>query len=123
MVSGVSTTQVEALPSRQNLRPDKLNLNKTKMAHSEEMQVMIMQAAFQAATAAVGAMRETDLSAKQHSRRSIPEEKHRPRKARPMLNQPAFNLKAPDRYVELLNFEMQVANVPKTKVYDLNEEE
>ena len=39
-----------------------------------------------------------------------------------MLNQPAFDWKVPDRYVELLNFEKEVVNVLHAKVYDLNDE-
>ena len=39
-----------------------------------------------------------------------------------MINQPAFNWKEPDRYVELLNFEMKVANVLQAEAYDLSEE-
>ena len=34
-----------------------------------------------------------------------------------------FDWKAPDRYVELLNFEMEVANILQPKAYDLNDEE
>ena len=40
-----------------------------------------------------------------------------------MLSQPVFDWKASDRYVELLNFEMEVANVHQAKVYDLYDEE
>ena len=76
-----------------------------------------MQVALQAATAAVGARREEDPPAKSHSRRSIPDKQYRP-----MLSQPAFNWEAPDKYVQLLHFEMEVANVLQAKVYDLNEE-
>ena len=39
-----------------------------------------------------------------------------------MLSQPASNWEAPDRYVELLNFEMEVANVLQAKAYDLEED-
>ena len=38
-----------------------------------------------------------------------------------MLNQPVFNLMAPDRYMELLNFEMEVMNVIQAKVYYLSD--
>lgn len=40
-----------------------------------------------------------------------------------MLSQPVFDWKAPDSYVELLNLEMEVANVLQAKVDDLNYEE
>ena len=39
-----------------------------------------------------------------------------------MLSQPAFKWKAPYRYVELLNFEIEVANVLQAEPYDLSEE-
>ena len=39
-----------------------------------------------------------------------------------MMSQPAFNRKAPDRYVKLLNFETEVANVLQEEMYDLSEE-
>ena len=40
-----------------------------------------------------------------------------------MLNQPAFDWKAPDRYGELLNFDIEVVYVLQAKAYDLNDEE
>ena len=40
-----------------------------------------------------------------------------------MLSQPAFNWKAHDRYVKVLNLETDVANVLQGTVYDLNDEE
>ena len=76
----------------------------------------------QAAITAVRAMGEADLPAEAHTRRSIPEEYHRPRQGGPMMSQPTFNWKAPDRYVELLNFEMKVADVLQAEAYDLSEE-
>ena len=39
-----------------------------------------------------------------------------------MMSQATFNLKALDKYMELLNFEMEVANMLQAEVYDLNEE-
>ena len=40
-----------------------------------------------------------------------------------MLSQPVFDSKAPDRYVGLLNFKMEVANILQMKAYDLSDEE
>ena len=40
-----------------------------------------------------------------------------------MLSQPVFDWKAPDRYMELLNFEMEVVNVLQGKACDHNNEE
>ena len=60
-------------------------------------------------------MGEADMPAKPHTRRNIPEEHHRPRQVRPRLSQPEFNWKALDIYVELFNFEMEVADCFKQK--------
>ena len=68
-------------------------------------------------------MMEANLPAKPHTRRSSPEQPHRPRQAGPILSQQAFDWKAQERYVELLYFEIEVANVLQAKVYDLNDEE
>ena len=48
---------------------------------------------------------------------------HRQRHDGPTLRQPSFNWNAPDKYVELLSFEMKVTNIPLTKKYKLNGEE
>ena len=85
------------------------------MANSEEIQAVIMQVAIQAATVAVRAVREANQPTKSHTRKSIQEEQQKPRQARPMMSQPACNWKAPDRYVELLNFEMEIANMLQAK--------
>ena len=37
-------------------------------------------------------------------------EVQRPRHGRPGLRQPSFNWKVPDKYIELLNFEMEIMN-------------
>ena len=36
-----------------------------------------------------------------------------------MMSLPALNWKVPDRYLELLNFEMEVENVLQAEAYDL----
>ena len=53
----------------------------------------------------------------------VTEEPHRQRQDGSMLRQPVFDLKAPDGYVELLNFEMEVASIVQMKAYDLSYEE
>ena len=83
----------------------------------------IMQIAIQAATAEVRVMREADMPAELQTSRSLPEEQHRPRQAVPMLSQSAFDWEVPDRYVEILNFEMKVTNVLQAKVCDLSDKE
>ena len=123
MVSGVKvlTRQMEALLSKQKFET-RQNLNRSRMANSEEIQAAITQATIRVATMALRAMREADSLAKPHTRRSILEENQRPRQAGPIMSQPGFSWKVPDRYVELLNFEMGVANVLQSEAYDFSEE-
>ena len=45
-------------------------------------------------------------------------ETHRHRYGRQALRQPSFDWKAPDKYVELLNFEIEVVNILQTRTYD-----
>ena len=40
-----------------------------------------------------------------------------------MLSQPAFDWKASDRYVGLLNFEMEIENLLQAMLYYLSDEE
>ena len=86
------------------------------------MQAAITQAAIYAATMVLRATREENPSAKLHTDRRMPEEHQIQREATPMMSQPVFNLKVPNRYVKLLSFEMEAANVLQTEVYDISEE-
>ena len=56
-------------------------------------------------------------------KKNSPDEPHRLRHVGTILSQPTFNWKVQDRYVELLNFEMEVESVLQAKVYDLSDEE
>ena len=87
------------------------------------MHAVTMQVAIQAATVAVRAMKEADSPAETHTRRSSLEQLHRPRQAGQMLSQPAFNSKVQYRYVELLNFKMEVTNLFQAIAYDLNDDD
>ena len=51
------------------------------------------------------------------------EETCRQRHGRPTLKKLSLNWNAPDRYIELLNFEMEIMNKLQTKTYELTEEE
>ena len=64
-----------------------------------------------------------NLTSEPHPRRNSPEEFHRPRQGRPSLSQLAFDWKAPDRYLEWLNFKMEEAYILQMKTYNLNDEE
>ena len=87
------------------------------------MKTAIMQAAIQPATVAVRMMQEADQTNEPPMRRNSPEECHRQRQAGLTLRQPTVDWKAPDKYVELLNFKLEVANILQIKAYDLNDEE
>ena len=50
-------------------------------------------------------------------------EVHTHRHGRQVLWPPAFNWKMPDRYIELLNFEMAVTKILQTRTYELNVDE
>ena len=93
------------------------------MENTKDMQAATKLAAIQASTMVVREMREKELPAESHTRRSSLEETCRPRQTEPTLSQPAFDWKAPDRYVELLNFEIKVATILQAKVSDLTDEE
>ena len=94
-----------------------------KTEDSEDMMSVIMQVAIQAAMTVVRVMMEADPTAEPHTRRSSPGKHHRPRQAGTMMSQSAFNWKAPDKYVALLNFKLEVANVLQVKEYDLYDTE
>ena len=78
--------------------------------------------AIQTATIVVRALRETNPPDELHTMRNIPEECCRPSKAGPVMSQPVFKWKVPERHVELLNFAGEVANVLQVEAYDLSEE-
>ena len=82
-----------------------------------------MQLAIQAATAAVMKLREADTGTTSGTSMANVGEAHRHRYSRPALMQPSFNWNAPDKYVELLSFEMDVLNILQTKTYELNDKE
>ena len=45
------------------------------------------------------------------------------RQGGPVLENPFFNWNTQDRYVELLNFEMEVANILEPKAHELTDKE
>ena len=50
-------------------------------------------------------------------------EVHRLGHGQPALRQPAFDLKIPDKYAELISFKMEVINILQTRTYEINDEE
>ena len=93
------------------------------MLESEAIQSVFTQAAVQAATAMVMAMREAGTGPISGTNTSSSKEAHRQRYDRPDLEQLSFNCNAPDRYAELLNFKMEVTNILQIKTYKVTDEE
>ena len=77
----------------------------------------------QAATAVVMVMKETDTGTISGVNIASLRDVHRQRHGGPALKQLSFNWSAPDKYVDLLNFETEVTNTLLTKMYDITEEE
>ena len=92
------------------------------MVNSGDMQADMLQVTIQAAMVVVKVTTEADLTTLLYIRRNSSEEPHT-RQAGPALCQPAFAWKAQGRYVELLNFEMEVSNIPQMKIYYLYDED
>ena len=74
------------------------------MAELDSMQTAITQTAINAATEEVMALKEADTGPVTGTNMAVMEELHRPRHGRPALRQPAFDWKAPDKYIDPLNF-------------------
>ena len=51
------------------------------------------------------------------------QETHRQRYGGPVLEKPKFNWDVQDRYVKLLNFELEVTNILETRAYEISGEE
>ena len=69
------------------------------------------------------ALREADAGPKSWPNTDSLREVHRQRHLRSALKQPSFNWNVLVKYVELLNFEMEVTNILEMKMYLLTEEE
>ena len=72
--------------------------------------------------AAVMAKKEADAEYPSGTNTASSGEAHRHRHGRPALRQPSFNWNVPNKYVELLCFEMEVMNILQTKTYKLTVE-
>ena len=68
-----------------------------------------------AATAVVMILREVDAGLRSGASIANLREMHRERYGRSALKQPSSNWNVTDKYVELLNFEMEVTNILQTK--------
>ena len=91
------------------------------MTNIDSMQIAITQAAVKTATLIVMVLKEADTGSTTGANLANMGEVHIPRDSRPALRQPAFNWKAPYKYIVLLSFEMEVTSILQTGVYELND--
>ena len=96
------------------------------MAESEATQALVNQAAIKAAITAAMALvmvlGEAGVGPRSAENTISPREVHRQRHGSPALKQLLLNWNATEKYVELLNFEMEVTNILQMKACELNEE-
>ena len=92
------------------------------MAGLETIWTVVMQAAIQAAMAAVLAMRQADTSTASGTNTVSLGEACKHGHGVPALRQPSFNWNAADKYIILLRFEMEVTNILQAKINELTEE-
>ena len=81
----------------------------------------IMQVVIQTATVAAIALKKVDTEPTPDTSTANTGEVQRYRHDRPLLRQPTFNSKAPDRYIELF-FSMEVTAMLQTRAYKKNDE-
>ena len=82
-----------------------------------------MQVPIQTATVTVMVLKEADARLASDGSTANVGQAHRHRHGRAALRQTFFDLNAPDKYVELLCFEMEVTNMLQTKAYKLDDKE
>ena len=92
------------------------------MAESENTKEVVNQLAVQAAMVVMTVLRDTEAGSQLTTMMSH-REPQRHKHSGPVLVKPLFNCYMQDRYIELMNFEMEVLNFLETKAYGLFEEE
>ena len=95
---------------------------KAGMTESKAVQAIANQVIIQATSAAVVGLRETDEGLRWGTGTASLREVHRKWHGRPAVKQSSFNWNVTDKYVKLLNFQMEVTNILHTITYVLNEE-
>ena len=92
------------------------------MAKSEGIQEIVNQVAIQAVTTVMVALKDIDVGLQPATTASTTELQMQWH-GRPALEKFSFNWNAKDRYNELLNSEVEVTNILKTKACELTDEE
>ena len=92
------------------------------MADSDSIKEMVHQVAMQAATVVMTAFRDTEPGL-QTATTQYQWQNQRQRYGGLILEKPRFNCDMPDRYVKLLNFELEVTNILEIRAYRISDEE
>ena len=90
------------------------------MANSESIKEIMSQVTVQAATTVMMPLRDTEMGS-QPPTMQIQQETQRQMKGGLTLEKPRFNWATQDRYVKLLNFQIKVMNILKTRAYMIND--
>ena len=88
------------------------------MRESEGIQAKVNHVLIQTFTVAVMVLWEADVEPRSYASTPISREVHRQKHVRSGPKQPSFNWNV-TKYVDLLNLEMEVTNILKTKTYEL----
>ena len=90
------------------------------MADSESIKAIINHLAVQAATVVMVAFRDTETGPQLATTRNQ-QETQRQQNGGLVLEKLRFNWNIPDRYVELLNFQLEVMNLLETRAHKIND--
>ena len=96
--------------SLQRSKHNQKNQNQAKMAESEGIHLIFNQAAIQAMMTVMMVPRDEDVGSRTIATTASLWEPLRHRHGKPVLKKPSFKWNAQDRYIELLNYEMEVTN-------------
>ena len=102
-----------------NVSEKKIIESQVEMTESEAIQTIVTQAAIQAGTAAVMAIREADAGPISGAYTATTGEANRQRCGGPGLKQSFFNWNALNKYVQLLHFKMEVVKILQMKTCEI----
>ena len=89
--------------------------NQAELAESAGIHTIVNQVAIQAAMAVIMTLSEADVGPRSSATTARLREMHRERAGGPALKLPLFTWNVKDKYVELLNFEMEVTDILQTE--------
>ena len=92
------------------------NINQSEMAESGGFK-QVTQVAMHVAAAVIKVLKDADVGPQPSNIASL-REPQRQGYSRPALEKPSFNWNFKDRYINSLNFEMEVMKILETKTYE-----